>query len=147
MGAMSDLFEDPGYRALVAMVRERLPNEQEREAIENRSTRALSEMLLGFMRLEYIVIPPGTAPIPCRWCAQPVYWVRCRDPKATVNGRRLREPVSIGGPDCNAPTHELEGCGFLHLVDCPRSVLRAELRPTTTQTAKCVLDVHFCAAV
>src|SRR5262249_28007687 len=62
MRAMSELFEDPGYRALVAMVRERLPNEQEREAIENRSTRALSETLLGFMRLEHIVIPAGAAP-------------------------------------------------------------------------------------
>lgn len=130
MSHFADYVDDPGYRALVAMVRDRLPNEQERAAIEGKSTRELSELLLGFMRLEYVVIPAGTAAIACRWCEQPVYWVRCRDPKATVNGRRLGEPVSIKGDECDAPTRELEGRGFLHLVDCPRSFYRAELLPT-----------------
>jgi hypothetical protein len=120
----AELFEEPVYRALVAMVRDRLPNEQERAAIEGKSLRELSDILRGFMRLEYIVIPANTEALPCRWCAQPVYWVLCRDDFARINGRRLKQSISIKGDDCEAPTAELEGRGFLHLVECARSALR-----------------------
>ena len=106
---------EPFHAAILSMVQERLPNDQERRQAEGLSLAQLVAKLVEEWRREPLRIPKGTPVVPCRQCQSPVVWVKIT---------KLPHKSAL-----DAET------GIRHLATCPKSLYLTEYQVTAYDRA------------